>query len=341
MVTCTPTKKARLFILRKAGNTYHDIAHTLGLTTPTVARNFHQLEKQGRSPNFYLHKVIPGRPKLISPHAERRAVRLIYSGTCADATDVQRELFPQLHPTTVRRMFIRKGLYGRVRRRKPWLPKRHILGRKIWAKAHFQRTLQFWRKVWYSDESKFNLFGSDGRQYCRRRAGEELLERNVVKTMKHGGGSLMVWGCISWNGTGRLHRVEGHMNAAQYCSILSQSFLSSLKDHKCPPRNIIFQQDNDPKHTSYLAKAWFTSHHIRVLPWAPSSPDQNIIEHAWDELDVHICARNPRPRNLGELWVALQEEWAKLDVLYIRKLYTSIPARVRALKEAKGKYTRY
>jgi hypothetical protein len=57
-----------------------------------------------------------------------------------------------------------------------------------------------WATVVYSDESKFNLFGSDGKRYCRRRPGEEFLDRNVKKTVKHGGGSLMVWGCITWKG---------------------------------------------------------------------------------------------------------------------------------------------
>ncbi|KAF9476178.1 hypothetical protein BDN70DRAFT_812743, partial [Pholiota conissans] len=52
---------------------------------------------------------------VITPYAERRAVRLITSEECEDAIDVQRVLFPQLHPTTVRRMFIRLGLPDRVR----------------------------------------------------------------------------------------------------------------------------------------------------------------------------------------------------------------------------------
>ena len=59
--------------------------------------------------------------------------------------------------------------------------------------------MQYWRLVWYSDESKFNLFGWDGKQYCWRRVGEKLLERNVVKKVKHRGGSIMMWGCISWD----------------------------------------------------------------------------------------------------------------------------------------------
>jgi len=253
MVVCTPTKKARIIQLRKQGWKFRDIGADIGLERSVVSRNYNKLVKKGGEPDFYHTEAIPGRPKVITPHGERRAERLIKSGECRDATDIQRVLFPELHPTTVRQMFIRKGLPGRIRRKKPWLLNVHVSKRNNWAIAHHRRREYFWRKVWYSDEKKFNIFGSDGKQYCQRKPGEEFLQRNVRQVVKHGGGHIMVWGCISWNGPGRLHRVEGNMNAVQYTSILSESFLGSLDDKKTHPRNVIFQQDNDPKHTSKLA----------------------------------------------------------------------------------------
>ena len=136
-------------------------------------------------------------------------------------------------------------------------------------------------------------------------------------------------------------RVEGNMNAIQYTSILSESFLGSLDDKKTRPRNVIFQQDNDPKHTSKLARKWFTDNHIVVLGWPPNSPDQNIIEHVWDYVDRKIRQRKILPRNLEELWAALQEEWANMDKYFIRKLYRSIPNRIQALVDSKGFWTKY
>jgi transposase len=167
------------------------------------------------------------------------------------------------------------------------------------------------------------------------------LPQNVKKEVKHGGGSLQVWGCLTWGGTGHLHRVDGRMNAVQYCEILQDSFFGSLNDHSLDVSDIIFVQDNDPKHTSKLAKKWFIDHDIELLNWAPCSPDMNIIEHAWDEVDRHLRARNPLPRNLDELWDALVEEWGKLDISYVRRLYESMPHRVKALAAAKGRYTKY
>lgn len=190
--------------------------------------------------------------------------------------------------------------------------------------------------MWFSDESKFNLVGSDGKQYCRRRQGEEYLDRNIKKTVKHGGGSLMVWG---W--TGRLHRVKGTMNASQYCNILTESLLGSLADRNMHPESIVFQQDNDPKHTSRKAWEWFDEHGIETLPWPPSSPDMNIIEHAWALLDSRLRSRHALPRNLDELWAALVEEWEAIDVEEVHNLYRSLPRRTAALKDAKGGYTHY
>jgi hypothetical protein len=131
------------------------------------------------------------------------------------------------------------------------------------------------------------------------------------------------------------------MNATQYCNILDQSLLGTLQDYKTDTSQILYQQDGDPKHTSKLARAWFKDHNIELAAHPAQSPDMNPIEHAWDHVDRQIRARYPRPANIEELWEALQEEWAKLDVEYIRKLYESMPRRVAAVVEAKGGHTKY
>ncbi|KAF8989191.1 hypothetical protein BDQ17DRAFT_1257106, partial [Cyathus striatus] len=82
--------------------------------------------EQGDNPDFYAQGTIPGRPRLIGTRSERVAVRAIKSGECRDATDAQRKLFPNLDPTTVHRMFIRKGYNGCIWWKKPWLSHKHV-----------------------------------------------------------------------------------------------------------------------------------------------------------------------------------------------------------------------
>ena len=167
------------------------------------------------------------------------------------------------------------------------------------------------------DESKFNLFELDGQEWWWRRAGEAFRDSNIQKTVKHGGGSVMVWGCITSYGVSRLHHIDGIMDGGKYITILNDNLLGTLCDYSVRPQAIYFQQDNDPKHTLKLTKAWFTSNHINVLAWPPNSPDMNIIENLWSHLEQMVHARNPLPHNRDELWEALQEEWMRIDKDYI------------------------
>jgi hypothetical protein len=75
------------------------------------------------------------------------------------------------------------------------------------------KPIDFWKTVLFSDESKFNIFGSDGRQYVWRKKktkGEKKLDpKNVIPTVKHGGSRTMGWGCMGNAGVGELALLKG------------------------------------------------------------------------------------------------------------------------------------
>ena len=134
-----------------------------------------------------------------------------------------------------------------------------------WAKAHVNWTRGNWKSVLFSDESKFNIFGSDGHGWCWRRSGEELDPRYTKKVVKHGGGSIMVWGYITATGPGWICRIEGTMDTMLYTQILDDELLGTLGDLEIKKKDIYFQQDNDPKHTSWLASEWFSKKKLDKL----------------------------------------------------------------------------
>jgi hypothetical protein len=221
------------------------------------------------------------------------------------------------------------------------LTEAHKQKRLEWAEAHADWSADDWKAVVFSDESKFNIFGSDGRSWCWRRQGEEFDERYTKKVVKHGGGHVMVWGCITAEGLGRISRIDGNMDATLYVEILNDDFLGTLSDLAINKTSIYFQQDNDPKHTSNLAKEWFQKKKVDKLDWPANSPDMSIIEHVWDYLDRRVRTRTSLPRNRTELWDALVEEWGNVEEDYITRLYESMPRRVQALLDAKGGHTKY
>ncbi len=54
-------------------------------------------------------------------------------------------------------------------------------------------------------------------------------ENCALPTVNHGGGSIMVWGCMSTAGTGELRFIEGNMDSNMYCDILKQKIMPSLQ----------------------------------------------------------------------------------------------------------------
>ena len=56
-------------------------------------------------------------------------------------------------------------------------------------------------------------------------------------------------------------------------------------------KHFVFQQDNNPKHTSRKAKEFFIQKQMELLEWPAQSPDLNPIEHLWAILDQKAGAR--------------------------------------------------
>ncbi|GBL93022.1 Transposable element Tcb1 transposase [Araneus ventricosus] len=100
-------------------------------------------------------------------------------------------------------------LNGRCPVKKPIISTKNRKARVEWTKAHKDWTKKKWEDVLWSDESKYMLFGTDGIQWIRCPQGTRFDPKYQITTMKHGGGNVMVWGCISHLGMGLLRQIRG------------------------------------------------------------------------------------------------------------------------------------
>ncbi|GFU68728.1 transposable element Tc1 transposase [Trichonephila clavipes] len=185
---------------------------------------------------------------------------------------------------TVRRVLRKAGYNGRVARKKPLIGKRNRVKRLKFAKEHILKPQQFWNEVIFSDESKFNIFGSDGRRMVSRKPNTSHHPKHTIPTVKHGCGSVMVWGCMAASGVGKLVFIDGIMHKMAYLNILQNNLKGSAYKLGLGS-NFIFQQDNDLKHTAFFVEEWLLYHCRNQLNTLPQSPDLNVIDHLWSHLE--------------------------------------------------------
>ncbi|KAG0803100.1 hypothetical protein G6F20_013826 [Rhizopus arrhizus] len=217
--------------------------------------------------------------------------------------------------------------------------------RLAWANAHKDWTKDDWCRMVFSDETKVNVWGSDGVKYYWKRVDDKLRFRHLDLTVKRGGGSVMIWGCITYDGPGYACRIyDGTMKKEDYVHILNTTLMDTLYYYNYDPKSINFQQDNGPKHTSKVAKTWFEENNFdskSIYSWPAQSPDLNPIEHVWHHLKLRLSAHETRAKGVHELWDRIEEQWARFTKDDCRKYIDSMPDRIKAVIQAKGGYTDY
>jgi hypothetical protein len=83
----------------------------------------------------------------------------------------------------------------------------------------------------FSDEPKFNLKFSDGRERIYRRRRERFADGCVKETDQYRGGGVMVWGGISHVGKTNLKIVVGNLNGIRYRDEIMASIVLRLFEH--------------------------------------------------------------------------------------------------------------
>lgn len=206
--------------LRKDGLSFREISKKTGFALSTL----HKTWKGFCETDSNLSRLRSGRKKILTD-SDHNYIALLSSRdrkkTCAQITEeFNYGRCRSVSHSTVRKVLLKWNMRGRVAAKKPLLRKQNVAKRLSFAKKHVKWSKKQWAKVLFSDESKFKMFGTKRRVFVRRKKRERFDRNCVLPSIKHGGGSIMVWGGISVKGALPLKRIEGIMDAKMYHGIL-------------------------------------------------------------------------------------------------------------------------
>lgn len=365
--------------LSKGNFSYRKIAEILDIPKSTVGDVVKKYNEQG----FTTTAPRSGRPKILSEYDKKQLIKITKENrfdTLEELTENFKTMMNiSVSSRTLQRTLHEEGYSGHAAKKKPLISEANRKKRYGWCRVR-KNWITEWDYIIWSDESRFELFNNDSRNWVWRKKDERYKVDCLKPTVKHSIG-IMVWGCFCNNILGPLVLVEGTLNADRYIELLKEHLLpffsslgiekqgkilqlknkvaelESITNHtseqekelqdkkqeisRLQNQQYIFQDDNAPCHAAKDTKDWKENKFIEILPWPAQSPDLNPIESLWNELEIRIRKHNPRPTNKKDFFAALKEEWYKIDENRITRLVKNMPNRIIAVLENKGNPTKY
>ena len=148
---------------------------------------------------------------------------------------------------------------------------------------------------------------------------------------------VKVWDAFRYGHIGPLHLKEEIIYRNINSGILQNVLLPYVR--QVMRRGWIFQQENDPKHTSAVVKDFIAAHRIQLLELPSMSTNLNPIENLWRELK-HRCI-GLKAKNKDDKFRQLQEKWSKILVETLNHLVESMPRRCHVVIDSTSYPTKY
>lgn len=338
-VGLSEVQRGRIIALVEQGMSQREIARTVGVTQGVVSKTysrFLELETLKNRPRR-------SRGKVTTEQQDRFLAQIARRNPTVSHPELQRQLLQatgvSVSVETIRKRLRARELFSRRQLRVPELSRQNKIDRLNWCLEHENWTMEDWRNVLFSDETRISLRSDDRRIRVLRGRGRQARLQAARSVPKYKGGTVMFWGGIMMGEKTPLIPIRQTLTGPRYVDLVLQPVVRLWRG--AFGKFILFMHDNAPPHTSRVAKNFLEMEGVTVLEWPSCSPDLNPIEHLWDMIKRTIRARQNNPGNAEQLIQAVLEEWGNLPQEEINNLIESMPRRIRACIGARGGNTDY
>lgn len=319
----------------------------------TIHQSYAEVSRITKVPKTTVYRVVKninqktgkklGRPGKIDRRTETRIKKFvsgkIMSGHFVNAVEVKNSLHLKLSVSTIQRKLNQLGFkYQKVVKELP-LSKKNKRDRLNHVKEWILDNVNF-SNVVFSDEKRFSLDGPDGFYSYVDKRGRKL-QVPLRKKRQQGGGSIMIWGCVSSDGQMLIKFVEGNYKSRDYLRDIKFEIIPYL-DSKFGKKKYFFQQDNCSIHKAKIVMDYLYDN-VKLLSFPARSPDLNIIENIWKMIQDMVY-RDRQFENKHQLKLAIVEAVRRIQdekQEEITNLYNSMQNRMNQVILFKGSQTQY
>lgn len=301
-----------------------EIHRRTNIPRSTIYFNLKKLRNTGST----VHKKRSGRPKKITSENAKALGQYIRRNPAISSRKLASKLSLKgvgVSYSTVLRHLANLGYDKKRPIATPMLTRSHKEKRIEWAQNHINDD---WNRTVFSDETSFWLFSNTVEYWYRGQRPVRRIPKDRTR--------INAWGGFCSRGKTSLHCFRENMTGQFYVEIIREH-IPEIK--RMLRSNWRLQQDNDPKHTSRVAKEFLQENVPMVMDWPSNSPDLNPIENLWAIVKRNVQMR--QPQNIGDLERFMKEEWSNIPQDIIKNLVRSMKERCKLIIENNGERIPY
>lgn len=300
------------------------IAEIIGINRKSVRNCMKSYDPQK---DIFIRKKGSGRPKKTNDAENNIIVEELKNNKMLTLKNIKSNIEEKninISTVTISNILKQNGFNYKYPSKKPLLTAKQKEERVIWAQKHLNINEKF---IIFSDEVSFYLGSNDYKRWV-------FLNNDVNNTKKYQI-RIQVWGSITSWGSKNIFIIPQNMNASDYIHILEKKILNTITKNK----NLIFMDDNDPKHRAKIVTKWKKDNNIEYLDWPVNSPDLNPIENIWGIMKKKLSRIKITSKE--ELIINIKKIFHHINIKIIKNLYDSFPKRIKKVIEMNGETINY